>query len=162
MKKTAMIANRYLGKYRLLVRLSRSSIDEYAEAESQAHSITSVIGNEGGGSPSRDAMQNAAIRMIEHAEHLDAAGDELTRAWEERKRVVLAVAGKHPLWGDVLECLYVRGMTIAELREWLTRDRNHPYERTSVYRLRERALEKAYEAMVELGVDEEKDIMETE
>lgn len=156
MKKTAMIANKYLGQYRLLVRLSRSSIDEYAAAESQAHSITSIIGKEGGGgSPSRDSMQNAAIRMIEHAEYLDSAGDALTRAWEERNEVICAVGNKHPLWADVLECLYVRGMSVSEMGRWLASDRNHPYERTSLYRLRERALEKAYEAMEELGILDE-------
>lgn len=157
MKKTAIIAHRYLGKYGLLVRLSRSSIDEYAEAQSQAHSITSVLGGEGGRSPSRDAMQNAAIRMMQHADALDAGGDDLTRAWEDRNRVILAVSGMHPLWGDVLECLYVRGLSVSEMGKWLAKDRCHPYERTSLYRLRERALEKAYEAMVELGIPDEEE-----
>ena len=152
-----MIANRYLGQYRLLVRMHRSSVDEYAEAQSQAHSITSVLGGEGGGSPSRDSMQNAAIRMIELAEAMDAATRELEAAWERRNEVILAVGGMHPLWADVLECLYVRGMSVSEMGRWLASDRNHPYERTSLYRLRERALEKAYDAMAELGVLEGED-----
>ena len=152
MKKTASIAHRCLGKYRLLVSLSRSSVDEYASAQSAAHAITAVLGDDGGGSPSRDKMADAAIRMLEHAEAVERGTHGLTEAWEERKAVIEAVADRHPLWGDVLDCLYVRGLTVAETGAWLAKDRRHPYERTSLYRLRERALEKAYEEMERLGL----------
>jgi hypothetical protein len=152
LKKTANTAHRFLGKYRLLVSLSRTTVDEYAEAQSTAHAITSVIGDEGGGSPSRDKMADAAIRMLEHADSVEARSRELDEAWGARLKVIEAVAGRHPLWGDVLDCLYVRGMSVSETGAWLAKDRQHPYERTSLYRLRERALEKAYEEIERLGL----------
>lgn len=154
MKTEAKKAKEFLRNYRLKVRMVRSAATEYSEASSAAHMITACAGNDGGssGSHSQQKMADAAVRMLDHADDIAASVAKLTQEYELRKEVIEEVGTRNALWGEVLHRVYVDGLTIPELHHYLERDRSHPYDRSSVYRLHDRALEKAYEVMVEMGL----------
>ena len=63
----------------------------------------------------------------------------------------ILVAERNCLHGEILQCLYIEGLSCAECRRWLARDRRHEYAASSIYKLRDRALDRAFDAMVELG-----------
>ncbi|HIW77072.1 MULTISPECIES: hypothetical protein [Gordonibacter] len=113
--------------------------------------MSSVAGVPGSRSSSQDKMAEAAIEMMRHAEHIKVDSSVLNTERDMRQNVVFAVCDKNALWGDVLQLVYIDGLSIPELHRELD-SRGKPFARSSVYRLHERALEKAYEAMIELGV----------
>ena len=153
MKTEAKKAKEFLRNYRLKVRMVRSAATEYSMASSTAHMITACAGDMGGGgSHSQQKMADAAVRMLDHADDIAASVAALTEEYELRRKVIERTGEKNALWGEVLHRVYVDGLTIPELHRFLERDRSHPYDRSSVYRLHDRALEKAYEVMVEMGL----------
>lgn len=153
MNAEAKKARDFLRNYRLMVRMVRSSATEYSEASSTAYMVTACAGDGGGGgSHSQQKMEAAAVRMLDHADDIAASTSKMTDAYESRNRVIERTSELNPLWGEVLRSVYVDGLTMAELQRHLERDRSHPYDRSSVYRLHERALEKAYGVMEEMGL----------
>lgn len=146
----AVLASKYLQRYSLLKKAARKAAKDYANAYDDAHRITSCFGNErGGGSPSIDKMADAAVAMLEHSDHINVKSGEWNAAYEERQELVFKVADKNHLLGEVLQCVYIDGMTMKELGRYLERDRSHPYARSSLYRLRDKALERAYDIIEE-------------
>lgn len=146
-------AKKFLQSYRVTMAQAQHIVDDYAAAQSVAHSITSVIGGCGGcWSPSGEKMADAAVEMVSHADSLMLRRSALTQMCAQRDEVIREVAARNQLLGEVLNLIYVDGMRPCEVQRVLERDRRHPYSQSSIYRLRDRALEKAHEVMEEKGL----------
>lgn len=150
------LAHRFLNSYRTRKKFIDAAADEYAAALSSAVRVTAAVGDMGGSSPSPSAskMTDAADQMLAAAERVEAELADMAREIARRNEVILAVAERNSLWGDVLEMFYVEGLSGIEICHFLARDRRHPYHRSAVYRLRERALGVAYQEMTERGYGE--------
>ncbi|MCI8425668.1 MAG: hypothetical protein HFJ72_08445 [Adlercreutzia sp.] len=145
-------AHNFLRTYRLAVRQVDDLVDAYAAAQSRALRITAALGEGGGASsPSEGRFQNAANEMMELADRLDAQAEQLADQFSRQLEVIRAVSERNVLWGEILEMLYVEGLSCAEAQRWLARDRRHEYALSSIYKLRDRALDRAWDAVIELG-----------
>ncbi|WP_417176656.1 hypothetical protein [Adlercreutzia equolifaciens] len=152
MNERQRLAHQWLRTYQITVHQVDSLVDAYAAAQSRAMAITAAVGEGGGSSsPSEGRFQNAANEMLELSEKLSVQADELAGQYERQLEVVRAVAERNCLHGEILQCLYIEGLSCAECRRWLARDRRHEYAASSIYKLRDRALDRAFDAMVELG-----------
>lgn len=150
-KAKAARARAFLQSYDFAIRAAERAADDYARAHSAAARMTATFNGASGSGPSQDRMQDAAIEMMRHADDLAIERDDLTRMHRQRAEVIRRVSERNALWGEVLAMLYMEGMTCEQCRAALARDRRHPYARSAVYKLRDRALEKACDAMEELG-----------
>lgn len=145
-------AKSFLQSYGVLVMQQRRAADEYARAADLANHIGACAGSPGGSGGSSDKVADAAIAMMEAAESIKADSLELSRMRSDRDEVVRRVAADNWLWGEVLQLVCVEGMTGSEAARHLARDRRHPYSPSAVYKLRDRALEKAYGHMLDMGI----------
>lgn len=142
-------ARNFLQSYDVTLRQLKSCAQDYARAQSAAHNVTATLGDGFGGSPSSDKMADAAVDCMEIGDSLDGIeSPKLYALISQRNEVVRAVAARNALMGDILQCMYIERMTVKETMRYLERDRNHPYATSSIYRLRDRALEAAYREMV--------------
>ncbi len=152
MRESQRRAKAFLQSYGVLVMQQRRAADEYARAADLAHHIGACAGSSGGGGGSSDKVADAAVAMLEAAEAIKDDLRELSDMRSLRDEVVRRVAADNWLWGEVLQLVCVEGMTGSEAARHLARDRRHPYSPSAVYKLRDRALEKAYGHMLEMGV----------
>lgn len=154
MNERASRAREYLNTYRSNMRLAVRAERDYINASSRAYAITSAIGGDvGGRSHSQEKMADAAAEMVDCADALLSITQARHIAeYQNRNDVIVEVGARNRLLGEVLECVYAEGMTIPEVAKWLADDRRHPYSRTSVYRLHEKALEAACDVMDERGL----------
>ena len=142
----------FLGTYRAAAAQARAAASDYADACGAALAMSAAAGEGGHGSFSADKMEEAAIDMMEHADAALAAAARLTEMRDLRDEVILAVAARSPLLGEVLQMIYADGMRAAEASRELAAARGHAYAQSSVYKLRDRALSIAWEEMRERGV----------
>lgn len=146
-------AHDYLGSYRCRRRMLHAAADEYARAVSAAEHITAAVGDTGpSASPSASRMTDAADSMLECADRAAVDSDGMSASLAERDSVISAVADRNPLCGEVLEMFYKEELPVAKIQLYLASDRRHPYARSSVYRLLDRARTVAAEVMREIGV----------
>lgn len=147
MNDNAREARDFLLGYRTRLSAVESAANDYANADTLAHSLTAGYGGTpSGGSPSRDKMADAAASMMDHADAILANCDDLTGEYLERTRVIVAVGDVSPLLGDILRMVYVDGKRIGEVQKELSKS-GEPYSRSSIYRLHERALTIARDVM---------------
>lgn len=154
MNPDAIRAKQWMQQYAAIVSAASGTAEAYARAQSTAARITATFGESGGSGPSQDRMQEAALEMLRHAEDLEVERGRLTEAAAARIEVVRRLAARNALWGEILSMLYLEGMSCQEARRALARDRRHPYERSAVYKLRDRALEKAWAVVCEMGAQQ--------
>lgn len=155
MNRDQISAKCWLQQYRALVDAASATAEDYARAHSAANRITATFGDGGGSGPSQDRMQEAALEMIAHAESLSVEAARLTRMHRSRVEVVRKVSEKNVLWGEILSMIYLEGMSCQDALRTLSRDRGHRYERSAIYKLRDRALGKAWAVIVEEGLVDE-------
>ena len=146
-------AHDYLKSYCCRRRMLHAAADEYARAVSTAEHITAAVGDSGPSpSPSASKMTDAADSMLECADRAAAESDGMAALLAERDAVISAVADRNPLCGEILEMYYKEELPVAKIRIYLAADRCHPYARSSVYRLLDRARTMAFQAMRDMGV----------
>lgn len=144
-------ARAYLRSYRVIVAQAEKCLEDYERAYDRAHKVTATLGECPGGSPSSDKVSEGAVEMLRHADELKVEHVSLTDSYVKRNAVMLDVAARSPLHGEMLALVYARGMTVSEARRFLERERGCPYSPSGAYMLHYRALEMAHDAMVSMA-----------
>lgn len=153
-------ARAYLRSYRVMVAQAEKCMEDYERAYDRAHKVTATLGECPGGGPSSDKVSEGAVEMLRHADELKVEHDRLTRLYRRRNEVIEAVAERNQLWGEVLSMVHVEGMKVSDVRRFLERDRRHIVSQSAAYQLYYRALEKAYDEAVSMGVRFSEGVME--
>ncbi len=138
-------ARDFLSAYRVSMLQAEKCLEDYEEAHALAYAMTY-----GEGSHSAGKMAEGAIEMLRHADELKVEHVSLTDSYVKRNAVMLDVAARSPLHGEMLALVYARGMTVSEARRFLERERGCPYSPSGAYMLHYRALEMAHDAMVSI------------